>query len=162
MRTSSRTPLSRVYAWCFGLLTFVLALTGMAQMPIFKRYYIADLPGLGWLADFYFTHRVHYVAAMFFMLLLGYLAARWLRQWSRSLRLTASGRVRVLLVLGIVITGALRMYKNQPGVSYEPFTTMIVDWTHLGLVALLGLAALAFRILGKRAYARRRGAPMST
>jgi hypothetical protein len=158
MRTSSRTPLSRAYALCFGLLVFVLALSGMAQMPIFKRYYIADLPGLGWLADFYFTHKLHYVAAILFMALLGYLAARWLRQWSRELRLTPSGLIRALLVLGIVATGALRMYKNQPGVSYEPFTTMLVDWTHLGLVVALGLAALASRISGKRAYARERGA----
>ncbi|MGE4291676.1 MAG: FeS-binding protein [Desulfovibrio sp.] len=162
MKTSSRTPLSRTYARAFGLLTFVLALSGMAQMPIFKRYYIADLPGLGWLADYYLTHKLHYVAAILFMALIGYLAARWLRQWSRGLRLTRSGWLRVALVLGIVLTGALRMYKNQPGVSYDPFTTMLVDWTHLGLVMLLGLSALALRILGKRAYARERGAPSST
>ena len=30
---------------------FFLTLTGFGQMPIFKRYYIADIPGLGWLAD---------------------------------------------------------------------------------------------------------------
>ena len=35
----------------FYLMTvFFLTLTGFGNMPIFKRYYIADIPGLGWLA----------------------------------------------------------------------------------------------------------------
>ncbi len=39
----------------FTLTLFFSALTGFAQMPIFKRYYVADLPGLGWLAEYYVT-----------------------------------------------------------------------------------------------------------
>jgi len=40
-----------------------MALSGFGQMPIFKRYYIADLTGLGWLAQFYVTHYFHYAGA---------------------------------------------------------------------------------------------------
>ncbi len=46
------------------LLLFVMGLTGFGQMPIFKRYYIADIPGLAWLADFYATHYIHYIGAV--------------------------------------------------------------------------------------------------
>ncbi|MCP4020290.1 MAG: hypothetical protein GY729_00480, partial [Desulfobacteraceae bacterium] len=42
---------------------FFITLTGFAQMPIFKRYYIADIPGLGWLAKFYVNHSLHYIFA---------------------------------------------------------------------------------------------------
>lgn len=151
------TPLARIYARLFNLLVAMLTLTGLAQMPIFKRYYIADLPGLGWLADFYLTHKLHYGAAALLLGLLAYLAARWLREWAQTLRPTLTGSIRIVLVLGIVLTGIMRMYKNQPGVSFDPLTTMIVDWTHLGLVLLLGVAALAARMMGKRAYAVERG-----
>ena len=35
--------------WFYLISVFFLALSGFGQMPIFKRYYIADIPGLGWL-----------------------------------------------------------------------------------------------------------------
>ncbi|MGE4504991.1 MAG: FeS-binding protein [Desulfovibrionaceae bacterium] len=142
---TSRTP-ARLYA----VLVFVLALTGFAQMPIFKRYYIADIPGLGWLAQYYVTHKIHYVGAALLLALVAWAATGWLARWSRSRRMTGSGWVRALLLVGIVLTGIIRMYKNQPGVSFSPELTMVVDWAHLGLVLLLGLAALAARVLGKR------------
>ncbi|MDJ0667751.1 MAG: hypothetical protein QNJ61_10750, partial [Desulfobacterales bacterium] len=57
-------PMRAIY---LTLLVF-MGLSGFGQMPIFKRYYIADLPGLGWLAQFYTTHYIHYLGAI---LLLG-------------------------------------------------------------------------------------------
>ena len=45
------------------MLVFMMALTGFGQMPIFKRYYIADIPGLGWLAAYWVTHYIHYLGA---------------------------------------------------------------------------------------------------
>ena len=47
-----------------AILSF-LTLSGFGQMPIFKRYYIADIPGLGWLAKFYITHYIHYGHAFY-------------------------------------------------------------------------------------------------
>ncbi|MEF2144877.1 MAG: hypothetical protein V3573_05480 [Desulfovibrionaceae bacterium] len=153
---SSNTSLPRWQARLYTFLATMLAVTGLAQMPIFKRYYIADLPGLGWLADFYLTHKLHYMGAALLLGLFSYVTVRWLRQWNRELRLTALGGLRVALLVGIVLTGAMRMYKNQPGVSFDPLTTMIVDWTHLGLAVLLGLAALAAVATKRKAYAVRR------
>ncbi len=141
----------------FALLMAVLAVSGLAQMPIFKRYYVSDIPGLGWLADFYFTHKLHYVAAIALLALLGWLAAKWVSRWSRSWKLSGSGLVRVVILVGVVLTGAVRMYKNQPGVSFSPEFTLVVDWTHLGLALLLGLVALAVHWAGKGEYVVRRG-----
>ena len=34
------------------ILTLIfMALTGFGQMPIYNRYYMSDIPGLGWLAE---------------------------------------------------------------------------------------------------------------
>jgi cytochrome b subunit of formate dehydrogenase len=47
-----------------ALSTLALIISGFGQMPMYKRYYIADLPGLGWSADYSITLLVHYLAAM--------------------------------------------------------------------------------------------------
>lgn len=156
MRSS---PVSRWNARAFILLTAVLALSGLAQMPIFKRYYVADLPGLGWLADFWFTHKLHYVAAIGLLFFLGWALVRWLGRWRLDTRLSALGLVRLAFLAVIVVTGAMRMIKNQPGMSFSPELTMVVDWTHLGFVILLGLAALAGVITGHSAYLVRTARP---
>ena len=151
--TSSPAPLLRRL---YLALAAALALTGMAQMPIFKRYYIADIPGLGWLADYYLTNKLHYGLAALFLALLGFALARWLADWRRRWRLTALGWVRVLLLAGLAVTGALRVLKNRPDWAFDPLTIMLVDWTHLGFAALLGLAALAAVLARRPAYVRSR------
>ena len=56
----SQVP-SRTVRYFYLLTVLLLTLTGFGQMPIFKRYYIADIPGFGWLAQFYVTHYIHYL-----------------------------------------------------------------------------------------------------
>ncbi len=133
-----------------------LALTGMAQMPIFKRYYIADIPGLGWLADYYLTNKLHYGLAALLLAVLGWALARWLGDWRRRWRLTALGRARVLLLAGLAVSGGLRVLKNRPDWSFDPLTVLLVDWVHLGLAALLGLVALAAVLARSSAFVRPR------
>jgi len=55
---SNRKPIIR---YLYLITLFFLVLTGFGQMPVFKRYYIADIPGLGWLAQFFVTHYMHYL-----------------------------------------------------------------------------------------------------
>jgi len=45
----------RTIKWLFALTITAMAISGFGQMPIFKRYYIADIPGLSWTADYYIT-----------------------------------------------------------------------------------------------------------
>jgi hypothetical protein len=136
------------------LIVLVLLVSGFGQMPIFKRYYIADVPGLGWTADFYVTHLLHYLAAGVFLLLV----FAWLGQWlvgGRG-RLSALGWARAALLAGIVVSGFMRVAKNFDSWHWSPTTTLLIDWGHLLLVMLLGGVALA-RVL-QRSLARRRTA----
>jgi hypothetical protein len=61
----------------YGLILFFITLTGFAQMPIFARYYISDIPGLGWLAQFYVTHLIHYGMAALLLGFGGYVAMEY-------------------------------------------------------------------------------------
>lgn len=136
-------PRLTLYRWIAAL----LAVTGVAQMPIFKRYYIADIPGLGWTADFILTHRLHYVGAA---LLLFWLTRRLLLSGAASM-----GTGRLVMLAALILTGAVRMLKNLPDVSFSPLSTMLIDWTHLGAAMALGLTALALLLKRRFQPARR-------
>lgn len=125
-----------VFAIIFGLL-----FTGLAQMPIFKRYYLADVPGFAWTADFYITHRIHYLLAILLLFWLSYRATLALRAWRRGWRPRYISLFKAALWLGIVVTGLARVAKNTPGFFFSPTTTMLIDWIHLGLPFVLAPAA---------------------
>lgn len=148
----------RAYA---GIL-FLIALTGFAQMPIFKRYYIADFPGLGWLAKFYVTHWLHYLLATIFLgfcayVLLDFLLERRGGSQGRSQgaaqelsSITASGYVRIVSILGLVFTGGILVVKNLGGVFLPHGLIILTDILHIVFcMVLLGTGAYA-RIRQKR------------
>ncbi len=141
----------------FKITLAVLAITGTAQMPIFKRYYIADIPGLGWTADFYLTHWMHYVAAAVLLFLISYRAATYLGAQRQSMQISFTGHVRIFLYGVIVATGLLRVLKNLPDVSFSPVAVMLIDWVHLGMAPALGLFSLAAMLTGRAAYLKARG-----
>lgn len=119
------------------VLLSLMGITGMAQMPIFKRYYIADIPGLNWLAQFYVTHYLHYVGAILLLSLFIYIGTVYLFVLRRRFRLTRTGYFRIGLLLGIVVTGIFRMLKNLPDLFFSPGFTMFIDISHLGFMMLL-------------------------
>ncbi|MEW5773238.1 MAG: hypothetical protein AB1916_06895 [Thermodesulfobacteriota bacterium] len=138
------TDRSRAERLVFGLAVAALAVSGLAQMPIFKRYGVADLPGLAWTADFFFTHLLHYAAAAALLFLLSRSA---LVRLAERRGLTAGRWLMAGLWAGVAITGLARVVKNLPGWSLGPGPTLVADWAHLALALLLGLAALALRAM---------------
>jgi len=140
------SPVSRRVAWSYVLLVLLLALTGVMQMPIASRYRITAVPGLAWLGDFWLTHKLHAAAAVGLLFLCGYVTTRWLLEWRREHALSAFGWARAVVMLFIILTGALRVLKNLPSISFAPQPTMLLDWAHLALAVLLGLLALLRRL----------------
>lgn len=132
-----------LYRWTVA----ALAISGVAQMPIFKRYYIADIPGLGWTADYFFTHQMHTVAAA---VLLFWLARRLLAEGVSSI-----GAGRITLLAALIATGIPRVLKNLPDVSFSPTATMLIDWSHLAAAMALGIAALVMLLKRRTQTARR-------
>jgi hypothetical protein len=122
----------------FRLTVFALAFTGFAQMPIFARYYLADVPGFAWTADYYFNHVAHYILAIVLLAILGWRLPRILRVSGWTAMDVAVG----LCWTGIVLTGIIRVMKNQPESYFSPTLVMWVDWLHLGFIMLLGVASL--------------------
>ncbi|HDI58880.1 MAG TPA: hypothetical protein ENF48_00750 [Desulfobacteraceae bacterium] len=127
-----------------------LAISGFAQMPIFKRYYIADIPGLGWLAQYYLTHLIHYLGAALLLGLVAYAVTGWLSGQRRP-RLTGSGAVRAVLLGGLVVTGVLRVIKNFSGVYMPADWIVFLNMLHLALVMAYIVAAI-WAAVGKKRW----------
>jgi hypothetical protein len=132
------------------VLLFAMGLTGFGQMPIFKRYYIADIPGLGWLANYYATHYMHYLGAIALFAFFVYAGGLYFGLLRRHFRLTAAAYVRIGLLGLIALSGILRVLKNLPNVVFSPLFTMVIDISHLAFMMSLMVAGAVFIFLKKR------------
>ena len=59
--------LERVEHWTIALSGLVLLLTGLFELPIARRYFITELPGLGWSGDYITSLKIHYAASIVFI-----------------------------------------------------------------------------------------------
>jgi hypothetical protein len=127
----------------------ILAFTGFGQMPIFKRYGISSIPGMGWSADYYITHYIHYLGAIVLIALMAYALVDFLASGRKSFRLTAAGSLQIILLSGIVATGVFRVLKNLPHVVFSPGFTMFIDLAHLGIMMFYLIVALILKLTGR-------------
>ena len=128
-----------------------LALTGMGQMPVFSRYGIAALPGLGWLGHYRTTAALHLGLAAVLLVMLGLLAVAWLGSGTSRPRPSGPVVLRMCLFAAVAATGLLRVMQNGILPLFGPDTVRYLDWSHLGLAVALGLAAvLPLRGFNKR------------
>jgi hypothetical protein len=120
--------------WFYLLTVFFLTLSGFGQMPIFKRYYIADIPGFGWLAEFFITHYIHYLAAILFLAFAAYMIIDYLLLKRKFSLMTASGYVRSALLAGILGSGVFLVLRNLAGSNFSSGFIIFLNLCHLGLV----------------------------
>ena len=147
-RIPARPPELRPLKWLYLFLLFMMGLTGFSQMPIFKRYYIADIPGLGWLAQFYVTHALHYIGAILLLAFMAYCCVLYFGMMRGRFALRPAAYPRILLLTAIVVTGVFRVLKNLLDVTFSPEFTIFIDISHLGFMMLLmayGFAALILK-----------------
>jgi len=128
---------------------FFSALTGFAQMPIFKRYYIADIPGFGWLADFFVTYFLHYISATVLLGLSAYVITGYILNRG-MFRVTILGYVRAVILFLIFATGIMLVFRNLPGYRFSPKFVVALDFSHLGMMLLYMVTALAALITRQR------------
>ncbi|MCB2168011.1 MAG: FeS-binding protein [Deltaproteobacteria bacterium] len=138
-----------------GYMTLLLfmALSGFGQMPIFKRYYIADVPGLGWLAQFYVTHYIHYVGAAGLLAVGAYYLTRYIVAERPRRRISRYGAIQGVIMLIIVMTGVLRVVKNYEGYYLSSGLIIFLDILHLAAVMAFLLAG-AWGLMARKRWTR--------
>jgi hypothetical protein len=137
----------------YGITLLFITLTGFGQMPVFKRYYIADIPGLGWLAKFYFTHALHYVCAALLLGFCAYVLVDLALSKKGLSRITAFGFVKALIILGLMGSGGLMVVRNLPGVYFSHTSIYVMNLSHLGLCMGLLLVS-AYTLVKKKTWVK--------
>lgn len=144
----------------YGLILFFITLSGFAQMPIFARYYISDIPGLGWLAQFYVTHTIHYIMAALLLALSAYVGMDAVlgRKLSVSRQnpftkgeLTRTGWVKLISLAGLIVTGCFMVVKNLSGIYFSHNVIISLDLLHLVFCMVL-LGATLYSKIRKRTW----------
>lgn len=147
---SNTRAISLPARWFYLTVIFFLTLTGFGQMPIFKRYYIADIPGLGWLAEFFVTHYIHYLAAILLLAFAAYMILDYLVLKHKSRTMTATGYVRGALLAGILASGLFLVIRNLAGSNLSSGFIIVLDLCHLGLVMAFLFVSLYCLIFKKQ------------
>jgi len=139
-----------IMRYLYLITIFFLALTGFGQMPIFKRYYIADIPGLGWLGQFFVTHYMHYLFAILLLGITAFIITGHFLTNRKKIKITPSGYIRGAVVVGLIITGILLVIRNLAVSNFPPGLIIFLDLSHLTLVMVLLMAGLYCIIFKKK------------
>jgi hypothetical protein len=127
----------------YGAAAVTALFTGFGNMPLWGRYYVADLPGLAWSGDFFINVNVHILAGSLLLSIGIYvLTASIMDGRLRAGRMTLSGRIRVSLLAMALATGILMVVKNLPGVHFPMAALMVFNFTHMAAAVLFMIAAL--------------------
>ncbi len=137
-----------IQSYIYGITFFFITLSGFAQMPIFKRYYIADIPGLGWLANFYITHLMHYIFAGIFIGLVVYSIIDFIAFKMSFGQIAKDMIIRIIIFSGLILTGSLLVIKNFSGTPFP--NGMIITLNLLHLLFCMALMIFGFYQLIKR------------
>ena len=136
------------YSYIFTF--FMMTISGFGQMPIFKRYYMADIPGLEWLAKYYITHYLHYLFAIMFLSLISYISMEYFLTKREKLIITTSGYVGSLLLSTLSLTGILLVIRNFSGHLFSSSFIVYLDLIHLGAVILILMTGLFCMVFNKK------------
>ncbi len=140
--------------WTAMAAVTALAVTGFGQMPLYKRYYVSSIPGLGWTADYYITHNIHYIGAVILIGLTVYYIANYFLQHRGIYSITKQGIVMLVFMAGIIVTGLLKVIASQRGVYFSEGFLFHLDLLHIMFAFLFLISAAVFKIMKYRWYGK--------
>jgi len=135
--------------YIYGITFFFLVLTGFGQMPVYKRYYLSDIPGLAWVSNFYLTHMMHYIASFVLIVLVIYVFISFILQGAS--RITINGYLKIFILLGLIISGILLVINNLSQVFLGANMIIALDLIHLGFCMLL-MAVSFYTLITKKSW----------
>lgn len=141
----------KIKHFIYSITLLFITLSGFGQMPVFKRYYIADIPGLGWLAQFYVTHIIHYISATALIALAGYVLVGFFLDRTSGRKITGFGYLKISILAGLISSGALMVIKNLPDVYFAHGVIIALDIIHLSLCMMLLFVSL-FSVIRKKRW----------
>lgn len=125
---------------------FMLIITGIGQMPAYKRYMVSDIPGLGWTGSYDITLWLHYLFAFVLMGVAAYhVSIHTLRREFDILPKRGDFKHSVL-----VIWAMIRGHREPPSEKYLPEQRLAYGFMvfAVGLVIVTGFIKMAKNLPG--------------
>ncbi|MBS3907556.1 MAG: copper ion binding protein [Syntrophaceae bacterium] len=60
-------PIELIEHWVLALSGLLLIFSGFGELPMYKRYMVTQIPGMGWAGDFFINLKIHYLAGIVFV-----------------------------------------------------------------------------------------------
>ena len=130
-KNSTDNVLKRLYPIVLTIALF----SGFGNMPIYKRYYISSIPGLGWSGNFYINLNLHYISGFILLGLALYFSLVYLKTSTLKRRLTATGVLRTIFLGLSLLTGILLAIRNLADINFGFNAQIVVVFIHL-LIAI--------------------------
>jgi len=61
------SPIELAEHWILAISGLLLIFSGFGELPMYKRYMVTQVPGLGWAGDFIINLKIHYLAGVVFV-----------------------------------------------------------------------------------------------
>jgi len=61
------SPIELAEHWLLAISGLLLIFSGFGELPMYKRYMVTEIPGLGWAGDFFINLKIHYLAGIVFV-----------------------------------------------------------------------------------------------
>ena len=126
-----------VLKYLYPVALTVALFTGFGNMPIYKRYYISDIPGMGWSGNFFINLNIHYITGAILLGLAVYFSIIFLKTHSSKDHFTTTGILRVVFLGILILTGILLAIRNLSGINFIFGVQMLVVFIHLGIAMTL-------------------------
>ena len=127
----------------YGTALTLAAFTGFGNMPLYRRYYVADLPGFAWSGDFFANLYIHYTVGAVLLAMSVYFCIQHGLIKHRRQRITRSGLVRGTMLCLVLGTGVVMAVKNLPGTSLPFPWVAVLTLGHMAL-AVVAVAVSVF------------------
>ena len=135
--------------WTFLVALGISIFTGFGNMPLWGRFYVSDIPGLGWSANFFVNIYVHYLSGGVLLAIATYAIIQYNQRRVTDARLSKAGVLRAVVFGLVLVSGALSAIKNLPAINLPLAGLMTLVFLHLGAVMVYIFISLACRILKK-------------
>ena len=136
--------------WLFSAFALLALFTGFGNMPLYGRYYLADIPGLQWSGNFIVNLKVHLAAGAVVLALAVYtLAGRVIRRHESAPRSVLDRLLGIALTL-VLLSGLVVGVKNfavwTPGLQ----VMIAINFFHLGTAMLFVALGVVFLVVHRK------------
>jgi len=133
--------------WFLTAAVCLALFTGFGNMPLYGRYYIADLPGFHWSGNFIVNLKLHLIVGAIFLALVIYRFMGILIQGQNLAAFTILEKLTGLALALVVLSGLLAGIKNFAFLTPALALNMTLTFFHLGSAILLMIVGLAFLLV---------------